>query len=47
MTHLLIGFLIWFAVAWLPQFIKSWIVDIRLWWKRKHDKGQDNWVYKI
>lgn len=47
MKYFLIGFAIWFAGAWLPQFIKSWIVDIRLWWKRKHCNGNDKWIYNL
>lgn len=47
MKYFLIGLAIWFGLAWLPQFIKSWIADIRFWWKRKHYKGDDAWVYHI
>ena len=47
MKYFLIGFAIWFAGAWLPQFIKSWIVDIKMLWGRKHYKGDDQWIYHI
>ena len=46
MKSFLIYFAIYLAIAWLPQFAKSWIVNIRLWWKRKHCKSNDKWVYK-
>lgn len=47
MKYFLIGFAVWFALAWLPQFIKSWFVDISLWWKRKHANEDDKWIYEI
>ena len=47
MKYFLIGFSIYFAIAWMPQLIMAWIIDIRFWWKGKHDKSDDDWTYKI
>jgi hypothetical protein len=47
MKYFLIGFAIWFALAWLPQLIKSWFKDIRMRWKRKHCNHNDKWIYEM
>lgn len=47
MKYLLIGLAALFVAGWLPQLISSWILNIRFWWKRKHDKSEDSWIYKI
>ena len=47
MTYFLIGFLIWFAIAWLPQLVMAWIAAARLAYQRRHYKGDDAWVYHI
>ena len=46
MKYFLIGFAIWFAITWFPWFIKAWVIDISLWWKRKHAYYEDKWMYE-
>ena len=46
MKYFLIGFAVWFAIAWLPQFIRAWVMDIRIWWEKKHAKRDKKWMYE-
>ena len=47
MKYFLIGFGIWFMLAWFPQFVRAWIIDIRLLWKRKHANRDEKWIYEV
>lgn len=47
MKYFLIGFAIWFALAFLPQLIKAWIWEAIFQWKKRHYKGDDAWTYHI
>lgn len=38
---------IWFAVAWLPQIIKSLITNAKIRRKGKKAKNQDKWLYQF
>jgi hypothetical protein len=47
MKYFLIGFAIWFMVAWGTQFLKAWFMEIRFNREKKRAKGSDRWVYEI
>jgi hypothetical protein len=46
MKYFLVGLAVWFAVAWLPHFIKAWVRDIRIWWAKRHAGRNDQWMYE-
>ncbi len=42
----IIVFGLWFAAAWLPQFVKAWITTAKIKKAKKNaDKG-DLWIYE-
>ncbi|MBQ5930004.1 MAG: hypothetical protein IIX02_04350 [Clostridia bacterium] len=47
MKYFLIGFAVYFAVAWLPQFARCWINGIRYKIGKKKAKPCDKWAYEI
>ena len=47
MKYFLIGLSIWFALAWLPAFIKSWATGIRIWWAKKRASRDEQWMYEM
>lgn len=47
MKYFLIGFAIWFAIAWLPQFVKSWITDWKIKRAKKRANPNDAWKYEF
>lgn len=47
MKYFLIGFAIWLALAWLPQFIKNWINCIRFKKARKNAPPCEKWIYEL
>ena len=46
MKYFLIGFAVWFAIAWLPQFIRAWFLEIVYQWEKKHAKRDKKWMYE-
>ena len=47
MKYFLIGFALWFAIGWLPQLVRAWIIEAHLAYQRKHYKGDDAWTYHM
>ena len=47
MKYFLIGLAVWFVLAWLPQFIRSWINGIRFKIAKKKAKPRYKWIYEI
>lgn len=45
MKYFLIGFAIYFAIAWLPQFVRAWVLDIRYKFAKKRANENDEWMY--
>lgn len=41
-----IGFGLWFLLAWIPQFARSWINAIRFRIARKKAKPGDKWIFE-
>lgn len=38
--------LIWFAIVWGPWVIRDLVINIKLWWDRKHAETDDKWIYE-
>lgn len=47
MKYFLIGFAIYFAIAWLPQLIKAWAIKIRYRLAKKRACEDDEWIFGI
>ena len=47
MKYFLIGFAVYFALAWLPQLAKYWWFRIVYAWKRKHADHDEKWLYEV
>lgn len=47
MKYFLIGLAVWFALAWLPQFVRSWINKIRFSIAKKRAGEDDKWAFEV
>ncbi len=45
MKWVLIGFGVWFLVAWFPQFVKAWIIQAKIKREKKKASENDKWMY--
>lgn len=48
--YILIGLAAWFIVAWLPQFIKAWIMEIGYQIRKRKaikNNSDDAWIYQL
>lgn len=45
MKWVLIGFGVWLLVAWLPQFVKAWIIQAKIKREKKKASENDKWMY--
>lgn len=46
MKYFLIGLAIYFAIAWLPQYIRAWILDARYAKAKRMATPSEQWIYK-
>ena len=47
MKIFLVVLAVWFTLAWMPLFVKSWAMGIRMKWKKKRAKRHEKWMYEI
>ena len=47
MKYFLIGFAVWFFLAFGTQFIKAWIMELRFKRAKKHAKRSKKWMYEL
>lgn len=40
-------FVAWFVLAWLPQFVKAWMMDARIRAEGRRAHKEDKWIYEI
>lgn len=45
MKYFLIGFGVWFLLAWFPQFVKAWIIQAKIKREKKKASENDKWMY--
>ncbi len=47
MKYFLIGFAIYFAVMWLPWFVRGWVAEWQYRRAKKRADEDDEWMYEV
>ena len=47
MKAFLIGLAIYFVLAWLPQLMRAWWLQLKYHVKRKRATDEERWMYEV